>query len=54
MGTNDYVVENLDLHQLAGADQITGDFDVSFRRRRVAARMVAMIAKSGWASKCEL
>jgi len=29
------VIHNFDLHQLAGADQIAGDFDVGLRWRRV-------------------
>lgn len=28
---NDHVIKNFDLHQLAGSDEIAGDFDVGSR-----------------------
>ena len=34
------MIDHIDLEQLAGADQITGDFDVSLRRGGIAAGMV--------------
>ena len=34
------MIRNFNFHQLAGPDQIAGDFDVRFARCRVAARMV--------------
>ena len=38
--SDDYVVEDFDFHQLTGADEVTGHFDVGFGRLRLAARVI--------------
>ena len=38
--SNDYVFEHFDLEKLACSNEVTGDFDVSFRWCRLAAGMV--------------
>ena len=42
MIADDDVVEDFDLHHLAGADQIAGDFDVSFRWRGISGRVIVL------------
>ena len=37
---HDNVVENVDSEELASPDEVTGDFDVRFGRRRFPARMI--------------
>ncbi len=39
---HDDVVENVDFEELACADEVAGDFDVRFRRRRFPARMIML------------
>ncbi len=34
---NHYMVEHFDLQKLTGADEVAGDLDVGFARRRIAA-----------------
>ena len=36
------MVEHFDLQKLTGADEVAGDLDVGFARRRIAARMVVL------------
>lgn len=40
--SHDNVIEHLDLEKLAGANEVTRDRDVGFRRSRLAARMVVL------------
>jgi len=43
LGISNYnVVENFDLEKLPGSDEVAGDFDVRFRRRRFTARMIVL------------
>src|SRR5262245_14709442 len=37
---NDDMVEHIDLHQLASANEVPRRFDVAFRWRRIAGRMI--------------
>ena len=39
---DDDMICNFNLHQLAGPDQIAGDFDIGFARRRVPARVIVL------------
>jgi hypothetical protein len=38
--SEDAVIENFDLQELPGSNEVTSDFDVGFRRGRFTARMV--------------
>jgi hypothetical protein len=40
--SHDHMVQHLDLEKLPGTYQVPGNFDVRFRRTRVAARMVVL------------
>ncbi len=40
--SHDDMVENFNLKQLACSDEVAGDFDVRFRRRRFPARMIML------------
>ncbi len=39
---DDYVVEDFDFEKLAGADEVTGDFDVRFRWSGFPTRMIVL------------
>lgn len=42
---HDDAVEDFDLHQLTGTNEVARHFDVGFGRRRVAARVITLQAR---------